>query len=132
MFSGFNWAIIGILAGQFPIEEPEVAYHRQSRRSRAHWKPITFQGAIQKRSPDEPLVSSVPPDLDFEQGRAEYTWLMYVGTIESLGVVHYPRTFNEVGEQVRLALGLPKIDETLRGLMRRAKRDFMREFKTSM
>jgi hypothetical protein len=72
VFGGFDWAIIGILAKQFPVEEPEATY----RRSRAHWKPITFQVAIQKRSPDELLVSSIPPDLDFEQGRAEYTWLM--------------------------------------------------------
>ncbi len=126
VFNGFNWAIISILAGQFPsVEEPDAA----QRRSRSHWKLITFQAAIKKRSPNELLISSVPPDLDFEQGRWEYAWWMYFGTIESLGVVHYPRTFNEVGEQVRLTLGLPKIDETIRGFMRQAKRDFMREFK---
>src|SRR6266700_2733899 len=113
VFSGFSWAIVDILAQKFPDTPEEI---------------VSFKEAMSGRSPDELLVSSVPSDLNIEQGRWEYAWWTYFGTIEALDVIHYPRTFNEVGEQVRLALGLSKIDETIRGFMRRAKRDFMREY----
>src|SRR6266487_130037 len=124
-------AILAILTGQFWLIEDELSEETR-RRLRRRWKPIRFQEIIRKRATDDLLVSSLSPDLDFEQCRHEYAWYLYFGTIEALGVVEYPTTFNELGEQVRLALGLPKIDEMIRGFMRRAKRDFMREFKASV
>lgn len=113
----FSWAIVDVLARRIP-SNPEDA--------------VPFKEALKGKSPDELLISSVPSDLDFEEARRAYAWWLYVGTIESLGVVSYPSTFNEVGERVRLALGLPKIDPTIRECMRRAKRDFMREYKASV
>ena len=117
VFRGFDWAITDILAQRFPSTFDDAA---------------TFHEAMSRRSPDELLVTSVPPDLDVEKGRREYAWWLYFTTIEALDVIRSPRTFDEVGEQVRLALGLPKIDATVRRYRRRAKRDFMREFKVSV
>ena len=117
ILNGFEWAIVDILARKIPAN-PEDA--------------VSFQKAVKGRSPDELLVLSVPNTLDVERGRREYAWWMYFSTIESMNVVHYPRTFHEVGEQVRQALGLPRFDETIRKCMRQAKRDFMREYKASV
>ena len=117
VFRGFAWAITDILAQRFPFTFDDAT---------------TFHEAMSGRAPDELLVTSVPPDLDVEKGRREYAWWLYFTTIEALDVIRSPRTFDKVGEQVRLALGLPKIDETIRCCKRRAKRDFMREFKASV
>ncbi len=114
---GFDWAITDMLARTFPSTFEEA---------------VSFHEAMSRRSPDELLVASVPPDLDIEKGRREYAWWRYFMTIGSLGVVEYPRTFHEVGEQVRLALGLPRVDTTIRGCMRQAKRDFLRTLKASV
>ena len=114
---GFDWAITDILAQTFPATIQNA---------------VSFHEARSRRAPDELLVASVPPFLDIEQGRRDYAWWMYFMTIGSLGVVEYPQTFHEVGEQVRLALGLPKVDTTILHCMRRAKRDFLRKLQASV
>ncbi len=113
VFDGFSWAIADILAQHYPNSLEDA---------------VPFQEALKRRSPDELLVSSVPADLDFEKGRREYAWWTYFGAIEALDVIRSPKTFHEAGERVRLALGLPKVNATIRSFMRQAKRAFMREF----
>ena len=115
---GFDWAITDILAQRFPPTFHDV---------------VSFHEAMSGRAPDELLVASVPPKLDIEQGRRDYAWWLYFTIIGSLGDVEYPQTFHKVGEQVRLALGLPEVDATIRHCMRRAKRGFLlRELEASM
>ena len=118
VIKGFDWAITEILAHTFPSTIEEI---------------VSFHEAMSGRSPDELLVTSVPPTLNVEQGRRDYAWWLYFTIIGSLGDVEYPQTFHEVGEQVRLALGLPNVDATIRHCMRRAKRGFLlRELEASV
>ena len=107
---GFDRAITDILAQRFPATLHDAT---------------TFHEAMSGRAPDELLVASVPPKLDVEKGRKDYAWWLYFTIMGSLGDVEYPQTFHEVGEQVRLALGLSNVDATIRHCMRRAKRDFL-------
>nr|MBA2396417.1 hypothetical protein [Ktedonobacteraceae bacterium] len=90
VFMGFDWVIVDILAQKILSTFEEA---------------VPFQEAMKRRSPDELLVSSVPPDLDIERGRKEYARWMSFSTIKSLGMIHSLKTFHEVGEQIRLALG---------------------------
>jgi len=85
-----------------------------------------IDAAIKGRAPDDPVFPELP-DLDYDQLREEYADLLFFGTLDSLGVVRYPTTFHEMGQRVKRALGLKRLDKTLQSWLRQAKRDFLHE-----
>ena len=87
----------------------------------------TIAEVCKKKHPDD-LVFPVLPDLDYEELRWCYTYLLFFSRYETIGAMQGPRALHDVGQQVKHALGLPRLDAELQRWMRWARRDFMREF----
>ncbi len=75
------------------------------------------------RASDE-LVFPMLPDLEYEQLREEYAWFLFLGSYETIGSLEGPRSVHEVGQKVKRALGLPRLDATRRAWLRWARRDW--------
>lgn len=69
------------------------------------------------------LIFPVLPDLDYEALRSDYAGLLFTLRYDSLGATGGPLTLEEVGRQVKHALGLTRMDAQLRAWMQRARRD---------
>lgn len=78
------------------------------------------------RSPDE-LVFPTLPDLPYEQLREQYAFDMFSYLYDTIGTMQGPRSIHEVGQNVKKALGLPRLDETRRRWLRRARRRWKQE-----
>jgi len=78
------------------------------------------------RAPDD-HVFPVLPDLDYEALREEYAQFLFFSSYESIGKLGGPRSITEVGQMVKRALGLPRLDETLRTWLRQVRRDWKQE-----
>lgn len=83
----------------------------------------TIAKVCQGRAPDD-LVFPVLPALDYEHLREEYAWFLFFGSYETIGSLEGPRGVSEVGQRVKKALGLPRLDETRRAWLRQVRRDW--------
>ncbi len=90
-------------------------------------EPYLWALAVAKdgRVSDSPLFPVPLPDLDYDQLREEYAFILFFGTLEGVTVIKYPVTFHQVGQRVKEALGLEHLDADIQRWLRYAKRDFL-------
>ena len=69
------------------------------------------------------LIFSILPDLDYEALRSDYAGLLFTLRYDSLGLTGGPFTLEEVGQLVKHALGLTRMDAPLRARLQWARRD---------
>ena len=86
----------------------------------------TITEVCKGRAPDD-LVFPVLPDLDYEALREEYARFLFFGSYESIGTLEGPRSIHEVGQNIKIALGLPRLDETRQKWLRWARRDWKQQ-----
>lgn len=97
--------------------------------SPAHEVPVleiyewTIARLCQGRAPDD-LVFPTLPALEYDALREEYAVSLFFGGYESIGALVGPRRVHEVGQRVKRALGLPRLDETRRAWLRQVRRDW--------
>ncbi len=85
-----------------------------------------IDAAREGRAPGDLLFPEPLPDLDYDLLREKYAFLLFFGTLEGMDVIKYPVTFHQVGQRVKKALGLKRLDANLQRWLRHAKRDFLR------
>lgn len=85
-----------------------------------------IDAVMEGRASSDLLFPEPLPDLDYDQLRDQYASLLFFGTLEGMDVIRYPLTFHQVGQKVKKALGLKRLDATLQRRLRSAKRDFLR------
>ncbi len=86
----------------------------------------TIAEVCKGRAPDD-LVFPVLPDLNYEALREEYAQFLFFGSYETIGTFRGPRSITEVGQKVKKALGLPRLDETRRAWLRQVRREWKQE-----
>ena len=79
--------------------------------------PLLCQGRAQ-----DDLVFRILPPLDYAALREEYASMLFMVRYEGIGTTQGAGSVHEVGQQVKQALGLPRLDATRRAWMRRARR----------
>jgi hypothetical protein len=87
----------------------------------------TIALVCQEKDPSD-LVFPVLPDLDYEALRLSYARELFILRYESLGAAGGPQTLHEVGQMVKQALGLTRLDPTLQKWLRQARRDLAAEY----
>ena len=83
----------------------------------------TIAKVCQGRAPDD-LVFPVLPELDYARLREGYAWLLFFGGYETIGALEGPRSISEVGQKVKKALGLRRLDAKRRAWLRQFRRDW--------
>jgi hypothetical protein len=68
-------------------------------------------------------VFSVLPDLDYEALRLSYAHSLFQLRYESLGATGGPRSLHEIGQSMKSALGLTRMDAQIRAWLQWARRD---------
>jgi hypothetical protein len=76
-------------------------------------------------APDD-LVFSHLPELDYEALREAYAYEYFLGEYETIGAMEGSGSLHEVGQHVKQALGLPRLDKTRQAWLRWARRAWKR------
>lgn len=87
----------------------------------------TIAPLCQGRAPDD-LVFETLPALDYASLREEYAADLFFGGYESIGALVGPRSIREVGQRVKHALGLPRLDDTRRAWLHQVRHDWKEQF----
>jgi hypothetical protein len=86
----------------------------------------TIASLIKNRTSDD-LVFPLLPELDYEALREAYAWDYFLGEYQTMGAMQGPGSLHEVGQHVKQALGLPRLDKTRQAWLRWARRDGKRQ-----
>jgi hypothetical protein len=105
----------GIPAHEVPFMEPYA------------W---TIEKLCRGRAPDD-LVFPILPALDYARLREDYAEFLFFGSYETIGSMEGPQGIHEVGQKVKKALGLPRLDTTRRAWLRQVRQDWKQQITES-
>ena len=92
----------------------------------------TIARVCQGRRPGDLVFPTLPESLDYASLREEYAAFLFFGGYESIGTLEGPRSIHEVGQRVKRALGLPRLDDTHQAWLRQVRRDWKEQGKNSL